>query len=291
VLYRVRHLTEYLYSDAVSTSHHELHLLPRAMPGQTLQSESLMIEPVPAVRRDRVDWFGNRVTHFAIHERHSRLAVTSSLIIDIARDAPPDDDGPWEASRDWAHAGADAEARAAIELALPSARAAPSAAAREFAAPSFQRGRPLAEAARELMHRIHTEFTYDQTATDVATSVDEVMRHRRGVCQDFAHLQIACMRAFGLPTRYVSGYLVTRPDAGPELIGADASHAWLSVRLPGGSWLDLDPTNDVVPRDRHIVVAVGRDFGDVTPMRGVLLGGGRHELRVAVDVTRADAAG
>jgi transglutaminase-like putative cysteine protease len=288
VLYRVRHLTEYVYSDAVSTSHHELHLLPRQSPGQRLQAETLSIVPDPAVRRDRVDWFGNPVTHFAIHERHTRLAVTSMLVLDIERDEPPDDDGPWEASRDWALAGADAEARGSIELALPSARAAPSAAVRDFAAPSFPRGRPLAEAARDLMHRIHTEFKYDQTATDVATSVDEVMRHRRGVCQDFAHLQIACMRAFGLPTRYVSGYLVTRPDAGPDLVGADASHAWLSVRLPGGSWLDLDPTNDVVPRNRHIVVAVGRDFGDVTPMRGVLLGGGRHELRVAVDVTRAD---
>jgi transglutaminase-like putative cysteine protease len=167
-------------------------------------------------------------------------------------------------------------------------RALLSAAARDYAAPSFPPVRPLAEAARDLMRRIHKDFTYDQTATDVATSVDEVMRHRRGVCQDFAHLQIACMRAFGLAVRYVSGYLVTRPDAGPDLIGADASHAWLSVRLPGGHWLDLDPTNDVVPHDRHIVVAVGRDFADVTPMRGVLLGGGRHQLHVAVEVTRAD---
>ena len=292
MIYRVRHLTEYQYSEAVSTSHHELHLLPRAVPGQTLQAETLSITPEPAVRRDRVDWFGNRVTHFAIHERHTRLAVTSTLIVDVTRGEPPEDGGAWELSRDWARAAADPGARAAVELALPSARAAPSAAALEFAAPSFPPGRPLAEAARELMRRIHTEFTYDPEATDVATSVDEVLRHRRGVCQDFAHLQIACLRAFGLPARYVSGYLVTRPDRselGPELVGADASHAWLSVRLPDGSWLDLDPTNDVVPRDRHIVVAVGRDFGDVTPMRGVLLGGGRHELRVAVDVTRAEA--
>jgi len=130
------------------------------------------------------------------------------------------------------------------------------------------------------------EFTYDPVATDVATSVDEVLRGRRGVCQDFAHVQLACLRAFGLAARYVSGYLVTHhaPDE-KTLIGADASHAWISVQLPGGEWLDLDPTNDVVPTDRHIVIAVGRDFGDVTPMRGVLLGGGRHELIVGVDVS------
>jgi len=284
--YRVRHVTEYMYSEAVTTSHHELHLRPRETPGQTVDDESLTISPDPALRRDRVDWFGNPATHLAIHSRHTRLAVTSTFVVDIAREPPPDDDGSWEAARDWVRAGADAEARAALEMALPSSRAIPSAAARAFAEPSFTPGRPLADAARDLTHRIHAEFTYDPAATDVATSVDEVLRGRRGVCQDFAHVQLACLRAFGLAARYVSGYLVTHhaPDE-KTLIGADASHAWISVQLPGGEWLDLDPTNDVVPTDRHIVIAVGRDFGDVTPMRGVLLGGGRHELIVGVDVS------
>jgi len=284
--YRVRHVTEYMYSEAVTTSHHELHLRPRETPGQTVDDESLTISPDPALRRDRVDWFGNPATHLAIHSRHTRLAVTSTFVVDIAREPPPDDDGSWEAARDWVRAGADAEARAALEMALPSSRAIPSAAARAFAEPSFTPGRPLADAARDLTHRIHAEFTYDPAATDVATSVDEVLRGRRGVCQDFAHVQLACLRAFGLAARYVSGYLVTHhaPDE-KTLIGADASHAWVSVRLPGGAWLDLDPTNDVVPTDRHIAIAVGRDFGDVTPMRGVLLGGGRHELIVGVDVS------
>jgi len=284
--YRVRHVTEYMYSEAVTTSHHELHLRPRETPGQTVDDESLTISPDPALRRDRVDWFGNPATHLAIHSRHTRLAVTSTFVVDIAREPPPDDDGSWEAARDWVRAGADAEARAALEISLPSPRAVPSAAARAFAEPSFTPGRPLAEAARDLTHRIHAEFTYDPAATDVATSVDEVLRGRRGVCQDFAHVQLACLRAFGLAARYVSGYLVTHhaPDE-KTLIGADASHAWVSVGLPGGEWLDLDPTNDVVPTDRHIVIAVGRDFGDVTPMRGVLLGGGRHELIVGVDVS------
>ena len=287
--YRVRHVTEYMYSEAVTTSHHELHLRPRETPGQTVDDESLTISPDPALRRDRVDWFGNPATHLAIHSRHTRLAVTSTFVVDIAREPPPNDNGTWEAARDWVRAGADAEARAALEMALPSSRAIPSAAARAFAEPSFTPGRPLADAARDLTHRIHAEFTYDPAATDVATSVDEVLRGRRGVCQDFAHVQLACLRAFGLAARYVSGYLITHhtPDE-TALVGADASHAWVSVRLPGGAWLDLDPTNDVVPTDRHIVVAIGRDFGDVTPMRGVLLGGGRHELIVGVDVSPAE---
>jgi transglutaminase-like putative cysteine protease len=284
--YRVRHVTEYMYSDAVSTSHHELHLRPRAAPGQTVREENLAVVPDPSLRRDRIDWFGNPATHLAIHTRHTRLAVTSTFIVDIDRHPPPDDDGTWEQARDWARAGADAEARADIEMALPSPRVIPSAAARAFAEPSFTPGRPLAEAARDLMHRIHTEFKYDPAATDVATPVDDVLRGRHGVCQDFAHVQLACLRAFGLAARYVSGYLVTHHKTDEQtLLGADASHALVSVRLPGGEWLDLDPTNDVVPTDRHIVIAIGRDFGDVTPMRGVLLGGGRHELIVGVDVS------
>jgi transglutaminase-like putative cysteine protease len=283
--YRVRHLTEYMYSDAVSTSHHELHLLPRETPGQIIRDAALAVTPEPSLRRDRVDWFGNPATHLAIHARHTRLAVISTFIVDISRGSPPDDTGSWEAARDWVRAGADAEARAELEMALPSPRVVPSPAAHAFAEPSFTPGRPLAEAARDLMHRIHTEFKYDTVATDVATSVDEVLRGRRGVCQDFAHVMLACLRAFGLAARYVSGYLVTNhtPDE-RTLVGADASHAWVSVRLPGGAWLDLDPTNDVIPTDRHIEIAHGRDFGDVTPMRGVLLGGGRHELIVGVDV-------
>ncbi len=284
--YRVRHVTEYMYSDAVSTSHHELHLLPRETPGQIVRDAWLTVTPEPALRRDRTDWFGNPATHLAIHARHTRLAVVSTFVVDIARELPPEDTGSWEDARDWLRAGADSEARAALEMALPSQRVAASLAAHAFAEPSFTPGRPLAEAAGELMHRIHTEFTYDTVATDVATSVDEVLRGRRGVCQDFAHVMLACLRAFGLAARYVSGYLVTNhtPDES-SLIGADASHAWASVRLPGGDWLDLDPTNDVIPTNRHIAIAYGRDFGDVTPMRGVLLGGGRHELIVGVDVS------
>jgi transglutaminase-like putative cysteine protease len=185
-------------------------------------------------------------------------------------------------------AAADPEARAACEWVLRSPHVELSAAARAFAEPSFPAGRPLVEAVKDLTSRIHDTLAYDQSATDVSTSVDEVLTGGRGVCQDFAHVQIACLRALGLPARYVSGYLSTTPPPGkPRLVGADASHAWLSIRSPNlgpSGWLDLDPTNDVIPSDRHVIVAYGRDFGDVTPMRGVLLGGGHHQLSVSVDV-------
>lgn len=284
MIHRIRHLTEYLYGEPVTTSHHELRLLPRDAAGQRVRAEWLETSPTAAVRRDWVDWFGNRATYLSIHDRHLRLAVTSDVEVEVTARPPEGDGAPWEALRDWVRGGAAPEARAAVELVLPSPRIATSAGARELAAASFLPGRPLGEAARDLMHRIHVEFTYDAGATDVSTPVDEVIRHRRGVCQDFAHLQIACLRALGLPARYVSGYLATNPGGGPPAVGADASHAWLSVLLPGGGWLELDPTNDVVPTDRHIVLAYGRDFGDVTPMRGVILGGGRHRLNVAVAV-------
>ncbi|HEX3901428.1 MAG TPA: transglutaminase family protein [Polyangia bacterium] len=292
MIYRVKHVTSYRYSVPVSTSHHDLHVLLRGSPRQKIRSESLLVTPTPSVRRDRFDWFGNRATHLAIHERHSELTVTSQTELEVTAPAAPENDGgPWEATRDWVRAAADPEARAAFEWVLRSPHVDLSPAALDFAVPSFPPGRPLREAASDLMSRIHAQLTYDQEATDVSTSVDEVLRGGRGVCQDFAHVQIAAMRALGLPARYVSGYLATVPVPGkPRLVGADASHAWLSVCSPNfgnlgaSGWLDLDPTNDVVPSDRHVVVAYGRDFDDVTPMRGVLLGGGHHQLHVSVDV-------
>ncbi len=290
MIYRVKHVTAYGYAVPVSTSHHDLHVLLRGSAGQRILSERLSVSPTPAVRRDRFDWFGNRATHLAIHERHTELTVTSEAELEVSPPPPPiGDGGPWEETRDWVRAGRDAEARAAVEMVLPSPHVELSPMARQFALPSFPPGRPLIEAARDLTHRLHAELTYDPEATDTSTTVDEVLTGRRGVCQDYAHAQIACLRALGLPARYVSGYLVTAPPAGePRLVGADASHAWVSLRLPASGWLELDPTNDVVPSDRHIVVAYGRDFSDVTPMRGVLLGGGRHELHVSVDVSPVD---
>jgi len=288
MIHRVVHVTEYLYAERVSTSHHDLHLLPRATPEQTCLGEELEIAPAPATRRERTDDFGNRCTYVEIHEPHNHLRVTSSADVEVAQPAPlPVTSAPWEGVRDVVRAGADAEARAARAFAFssPYVPASTWAAAREYALPSFAAGTPVVEAARALTARLHADFAYDSRATTIATPVDEVLRLRRGVCQDFAHVQIACLRALGVPARYVSGYLVTRPPPGkPRLVGADASHAWLAVFVPDHGWLPLDPTNDVVPGEQHVTVAWGRDYSDVTPVRGVIMGGGRHDLWVSVDV-------
>jgi transglutaminase-like putative cysteine protease len=289
VIHRVVHVTEYLYSERVSTSHHDLHLLPRATPEQACLGEELEIAPAPATRRERADDFGNRCTYVEIHEPHNNLRVTSRADVAVAPHAPlPATSAAWESVSDVVRAGADAESRAARDFAFasPYVPASTWAAAREYALPSFAAGRPVVEAARELTTRLHADFAYDSRATTIATPVDQVLRLRRGVCQDFAHVQITCLRALGVPARYVSGYLVTRPPPGkPRLVGADASHAWLAVFVPDHGWLPLDPTNDLVPSEQHVIVAWGRDYSDVTPVRGVIMGGGRHDLWVSVDVT------
>jgi transglutaminase-like putative cysteine protease len=286
VIHHVVHITEYLYSERVSTSHHGLHLLPRATPDQRCLREELDISPPPALRRDLLDDFGNRTTYVEILESHTNLRITSTADVDVAPRGPlPDASAPWETVRDAVHAGADAAAREARAFAFVSPHVPLSLPARAYAAESFTPGRPVLEAARELTKRLHADFVYDGRATTIATPVDEVMRLRRGVCQDFAHVQIAGLRALGLPARYVSGYLVTNPPPGkPRLVGADASHAWLAVWAPDHGWIPFDPTNDVVPGEQHITVAWGRDFSDVTPVRGVIMGGGRHDLWVSVDV-------
>jgi transglutaminase-like putative cysteine protease len=292
LIHHVVHVTEYLYSERVSTSHHDLHLLPRQTPEQTCLHEELEISPAPAMRRERTDDFGNRCTYVEIHEPHNNLRVTSRADVEVAPHAPlPAASAPWESVRDDVRAGTDAATRAARAFGYTSPHIPTSAAARAYALPSFGAGRGIVEAARELTTRIHADFVYDSGATTNATPVDEVLRLRRGVCQDFAHVQITCLRALGLPARYVSGYLVTRPPPGkPRLVGADASHAWLAVFAPGHGWIPLDPTNDLVPGEQHITVAWGRDYSDVTPVRGVIMGGGRHDLWVSVDVAPAAPA-
>ena len=292
MIHHVVHITEYLYSERVSTSHHGLHLLPRDTPEQRCLSTTLDISPTPALRRDRLDIFGNRTTYVEVLEPHTNLRVTSTADVEVAPRGPlPEDSAPWETVRDAIRAGADADSRDARRFAFVSPHVPSSKAARELAAASFPPGRPVLEAARELTHRIFTDFKYDGRATTISTPVDEVIRIGRGVCQDFAHVQLAALRALGLPARYVSGYLVTRPPPGkPRLVGADASHAWLAVWAPGLGWTPFDPTNDLVPSEQHITVAWGRDFSDVTPVRGVIMGGGRHDLWVSVDVAPAEAA-
>jgi transglutaminase-like putative cysteine protease len=288
VIYRVIHLTEYLYADAVATSHHLVHLAPRETERQISRREELSVSPVPASRAERVDYFGNRTNYFEIQAPHRELTVESRREVELfAVPPPPGAGGPrWETVRDLVRRPHNAETLDACEMTYQSPFVRTSAEVLRFAAPSFPVGRPLLDAVADLTRRINTELTYDPAATQVSTPVDEVLKLRRGVCQDFSHLEIACLRMMGLPARYVSGYLVTNPPPGqPRLVGADASHAWVGVYCPGQGWVPTDPTNDVVPDQKHITIAWGRDFGDVTPMRGVIVGGSRHELRVSVDVS------
>ncbi|HVZ72468.1 MAG TPA: transglutaminase family protein [Polyangia bacterium] len=290
--HHVVHITEYLYSERVSTSHHGLHLLMRDTPEQKRLSEELDVSPAPAMRRERLDDFGNRTTYVEILEPHTNLRITATSDVEVAPRGPlPATSPSWESVRDAARAGADEEAREARGYSFASPHVPFSSSARALAAASFTPGRPILEAARELTKRLHDTFVYDSRATTIATPVDEVVRLGRGVCQDFAHVQIAGLRALGIPARYVSGYLVTKPPPGkPRLVGADASHAWLAVWAPGLGWTPFDPTNDLVPGEQHITVAWGRDFSDVTPVRGVIMGGGRHDLWVSVDVAPAPPA-
>jgi transglutaminase-like putative cysteine protease len=286
--YQVRHLTEYAYSDPVSLSHHLLHLAPRADNGQVTTRRELNITPSPSYRRERIDAFGNRVVYFSIEESHRRLSVESLCEVNVPPAARPPLLFPatWESVRDRLALARRADSVEAYSYTFDSPHVRAGKALAAYAAPSFPAGRPFLDAVMDLTRRIHGEFIYDPRATTVATPLSQVLEARRGVCQDFAHLQIGCLRSLGLPCRYVSGYLLTRPPPGrPRLVGADASHAWVSVHLPDFGWLDFDPTNGLMPGEHHVTVACGRDFADVTPVRGVILGGGAHELTVEVDVS------
>lgn len=287
MIYEVSHRTVYDYSVPVSVSHHLLHLMPRDAAFQTCRDSAVEISPSPTVRAPGVDYFGNPTTFVTIQQSHVELVLHALSVIEvIERDIPNDDLTPsWEAVRDRAVADHSAEGLEALEFSFASPYVPLPAELRTYAASSFPAGRPILAGARELTHRIFTDFKYDPRATTVGTSVAESFAKRRGVCQDFAHIQIACLRSLGLPARYVSGYLLTRPPEGKErLVGADASHAWLSIWVPGHDWVDLDPTNDVIPGREHITVGWGRDYGDVSPVAGVMFGGGEHQVAVSVDV-------
>jgi len=285
---RVRHLTSYHYSDPVPLSHHAAHLRPRGDTGQRHGAVSIDIRPYPAVLRDDgVDYFGNPTTFFTIQDPHTTLEVEACFTVEThpAPVCPADGGGPWEGAAACFTGEVEPVYAHALDFLYASAQVPQLPQAYEYARPSFPPGRPLIDAALDLTRRIHTEFAFDPDATTVGIPLDEVFADRRGVCQDFAHAGIACLRAMGLPARYVSGYIRTFAPPGKEkLQGADASHAWLALFVPGWGWLDLDPTNDMIAGEDHVVVAWGRDYDDVSPIRGVVLGGGEHHIKVAVDV-------
>jgi transglutaminase-like putative cysteine protease len=262
-------------------------LAPRTAIGQTVERFSLAIDPQPAYTCERDDFFGNRVHYFAIHTPHKKLRVAAESVVTVNR--VPVDVGvaspAWEKLAGELRAAADATRLHAFQLSLPSRRVSLGDLFRKYAAPSFAPGAPIAAATRHLVGRIHDDFKFDGQATHVNTSPEEFLKIGRGVCQDFAHLAIACLRSLGLAARYVSGYLRTEPPPGqPRLSGADASHAWLSVWCGELGWVDFDPTNDMVIGSDHITVAWGRDYDDVCPINGVFLGGGHHSVAVEVDV-------
>lgn len=289
MLYRVTHSTSYEYSEAVSICHNEARLSPRRTENQLPVATRLLIEPAAVVLAEDRDYFGNVVHFFTLEEAHFRLCVTATSEIDLVPyERPVLSLSPaWESVRDSARHERSVEGLRALEYTLESPHVRFCPGLREYAAPSFSKGRPLLEAVLELTTRIFTEFNYEPGATSVATPLAEVLETRRGVCQDFAHLQIGMLRSLGLPARYVSGYIHNAPAPGsPRLQGADASHAWLSVWCPGFGYVDFDPTNGTIPSDEHIVLAWGRDFSDTSPLRGVILGGGNHIVRVGVDVER-----
>ena len=288
--YRIVHRTQYDYSQPVVLCHNEARLQPRPTAMQTCRRSDVTVEPAPAERAERDDFFGNRVLYFAVQAAHDQLSVTAISEVEVLPATPVDGDSPpWDGVHGLLVGATDAETRLARHLALDSTCAAASPAAAAYAAPSFPTGRPLLDAVRDLNRRIHAEFRFDPESTTVATPVSEVLAQRHGVCQDFAHLAIACLRSLGMPARYVSGYLETvAPPGKPRLHGADASHAWFAVYVPGAGWVDFDPTNDCLPAERHVTTAWGRDYADVTPIKGVIFGGGAHTLEVSVDMVRIE---
>lgn len=292
-VYHVVHETHYEYAAPVALSQQLLHLTPRSLPYQQVLAHDIDVEPVPSEVSEREDYFGNRVVRLALQTPHQELRVRAESTVAVReRDASAllEESPPWEAVCETLHRVGPAPLLEPSQFLFESPHVPLARQLAEYAAPSFPPGRAMLAAARDLASRIHEDFEFRPRATTVSTPLIEVLAKRRGVCQDFAHFMVGCLRAIGLAARYVSGYLLTTPPPGrPRLVGADASHAWVSAYCPNAGWVDFDPTNRLMPSTEHITLAFGRDFSDVSPLRGVILGSGEHELTVRVTVAPADA--
>ncbi|MBF0399240.1 MAG: transglutaminase family protein [Magnetococcales bacterium] len=285
--YHITHRTQYLYNEPVSLSHNILLLTPRTTRFQQLNRFETRIDPKPSLMEEMSDRFGNSKRYFEIHESHEVLNITArSEVTTCRRDLSIlERSMPWEQVVRRLREDRDAKSILNRLFLLVSPLAEPGKAILDFVTPSFPPGRPVLEAVWDLTGRIHQGFRYAPGSTEISTPLHEVMKRREGVCQDFAHLQIAALRLMGLAACYVSGYLETRPPPGqPRLVGADASHAWIAVRIPDLGWIPFDPTNNVVAGESHIMVACGRDYSDVAPVSGIIIGGSHHTLEVSVDV-------
>ncbi|MFC9994753.1 transglutaminase N-terminal domain-containing protein [Nocardia sp. NPDC127526] len=282
--YRVLHRTVYVYSDAVTSSYGRAYLTPREFSGQALREHEIRVDPVPSDRSVGLDVYGNTTLYFHVTSDHRRLEVTGESVVDVERPAAASSSPPWEQARPTAGHGPLA-VEFTLDLAPPEIT--PEIAA--YAAESFEPDRPLLDAVTELNTRIHADFTYESGSTTVSTRVADVFAAREGVCQDFARLALACLRSRGLAARYVSGYLATEPPPGTErVVGADATHAWAAVWLPGesgGHWIGFDPTNDQFADERYVTLAWGRDYADVPPLRGIIYTDAQEStITVSVDV-------
>jgi transglutaminase-like putative cysteine protease len=286
--YRIHHTTTYQYAEPVSLCHNLLHLQPRACPRQLCQRSQVTADPEPGPTTAHLDYFGNPVTQFTIQKPHRSLTIAAQHAVEVlpAEKVPQQVTAPWEQAATRVATDSTPLVRDAYQFTFDSLYIQRGPDLAEFARPSFPAGRPLMPAVLDLTKRIHAEFRYDPRATTLTTPIRTVLRERHGVCQDFAHLQIGCLRSLGLAARYVSGYLRTQPQPDkPGLVGADASHAWVAVFCPELGWFDVDPTNNLVPSDAHITLAWGRDYDDVSPIKGIILGGASHTMTVAVEVT------
>lgn len=285
--YRITHTTSYAYTMPVPVCRNVVLLTPRDLPYQALSSHRLKIRPRPVESTRRHDYFGNTVHSFSIEESHRKLTVTSTCRVKMSARPNPDAAGtpPWEQVVSSTTDRTNADWHDVCQYVFDSPSIPSSTEFADYARQSFSVGPTVLSGVLDLTARIHSDFKYDTKATSVTSSPAEAFRLRRGVCQDFAHVEIACLRSLGIPARYVSGYLRTIPPVGkPRLVGADASHAWLSVWCGPSGWIDVDPTNNVVCGTDHITLAVGRDYTDVAPLKGTFIGGGTSTLKVSVDV-------
>ena len=288
MIYDIRHKTTFTYEEVVSVSHHVLHLAPRRHVRQRSLDAAMLIDPAPAVDSEGKDYFGNSVYYLTVQEPHERLVVDARSRVEVLPMPAALDlaaSTSWESVAEMLGGVSDEALLNSYQFAFDSPYSVADDDVHDFALQSFVPGRPILEAAMDLTTRIYEEFEYRGGVSDVSTPVRDVFRMRKGVCQDFAHLELACLRSLGLAARYVSGYLLTHPPEGKaKLVGSDASHAWISVWSPADGWVDFDPTNNVIPNVEHITVGWGRDYGDVSPINGFIVGGGAHQVAVAVDV-------
>jgi transglutaminase-like putative cysteine protease len=291
MLYSVEHTTKYKYHEQVSLCHNIAALTPRNTDKQTCKAFNIIISPLPEVLEEHIDFFGNRLYYFVIEQEHEELTVTVRSQVEKinANDSQPSyPNQSWEMVRDMLLASS-GEFINEKQFTHPTEITTATAEIKNYAEKSFTVGRPLFEAAYDLIKRIYTDFKFTPGFTTISTPLSVVMKERKGVCQDFAHLAISCIHSMGLPARYVSGYLETLAPAGKEkLAGVDASHAWISIFIPGMGWIDFDPTNNQLATEQYITIGWGRDYFDIIPLKGVIMSSSSHELTVSVDVKRME---